>query len=122
MIEQRHGKIINITSDMSLVGFFRRSAYCASKGAVAQFAKVLAIEWAPYNITINNVAPAFINTPLTAPMFEDKEFYHEVIRRIPMGHVGEMKDVVGAVLYLASDASDFTTGSTLLVDGGWVAW
>jgi 2-deoxy-D-gluconate 3-dehydrogenase len=122
MMEQRHGKIINLSSTMSLVGFFRRSAYCASKGAVAQFTKVLAIEWAPYNITVNNVAPTFIHTPLTAPMFEDKEFYDEVIRRIPLGRIGETKDVVGSVLYLASDASDFTTGSTLLVDGGWVAW
>jgi NAD(P)-dependent dehydrogenase (short-subunit alcohol dehydrogenase family) len=122
MMEQRRGKIINMSSAMSLVGFFRRSAYCASKGAVAQFTKVLAIEWAPYNITINNVAPTFIHTPFTAPMFEDKEFHDEVLRRIPLGRIGETKDVVGAVLYLASDASDFSTGSTLSVDGGWVAW
>jgi 2-deoxy-D-gluconate 3-dehydrogenase len=122
MVEQRHGKIINISSTMSMVGFFHRSSYCASKGAVAQFTKVLAVEWAPFNVTVNCVAPTFIYTPFTAPMFENKEFYNEVVSRIPMGKVGETKDVVGSVLFLASDASDFVTGSTVLPDGGWTAW
>lgn len=122
MIQKKKGKIINLTSAMSMVGFFRRSAYCASKGAVKQLSKVLAIEWAPHNISVNCIAPTFINTPLTEPMFKEESFYNEVVSRIPMGKVGETSDVIGAALYLASDAADFVTGTTLLVDGGWVAW
>lgn len=122
MIPQKQGKIINISSTMSLVGFFRRAAYCASKGAVSQLTKVLAVEWAPHNININCVAPTFIKTPFTEPMFKEQAFYEEVVSRIPMGRVGDTEDVVGAVLFLASDASNFATGGTLLVDGGWVAW
>jgi len=122
MIPQRQGKIINITSQMSFVGFYKRAAYCASKGGVTQLTKVLAIEWAPYNINVNCVAPTFLYTPLTKPMFEDKEFHEEVLNRIPMRRIGDPEDVTGAVIYLASNASDLVTGATILVDGGWVAW
>lgn len=122
MIPQKKGKIINITSAMALVGYYRRSAYCASKGAVSQLAKVLAVEWAPYNITVNNVAPTFIKTPFTEPMFQEPGFLDDVISRIPLGRVGDPGDVVGAVLYLASDTADLVTGTTIVVDGGWVAW
>jgi len=122
MIPQRKGKIINITSQMSFVGFYKRAAYCASKGGVTQFTKVLAVEWARYNINVNCVAPTFLFTPFTEPMFQDKGFHEEVLRRIPMGRIGKPEDVTGAVIYLASDASDLVTGSTILVDGGWVAW
>ncbi len=123
MIEQRRGgKIVNVTSQMSLVGYYKRAAYCASKGAVAQFTKVLAIEWAEHGINVNCVAPTFVETAMTAPMFADESFREEVIRRIPMGKIAQPKDVVGAVIYLSSSASDFVTGHTLLVDGGWVAW
>ncbi|MBC7104989.1 MAG: SDR family oxidoreductase, partial [Firmicutes bacterium] len=122
MIPQGAGKIVNITSTMSMVGFYRRAAYCSSKGGLSQLTKVLAIEWAPYNIKVNCVAPTFIRTPLTEPMFEDREFYQEVVRRIPLGKVGLPEDVTGAILFLVSDSSDFVTGSSILVDGGWVAW
>lgn len=122
MFKQSRGSIINLGSAMSVVGYERRSSYCASKGAVAQFTKVLAGEWARYNITVNTVAPTFIYTPFTAPMFENKEFHEDVKRRILLGRVGEVEDVVGAVLYLASDAAKFVTGSVLMVDGGWTAW
>ena len=123
MIERgQGGKIINIASQMGLVGGRLRSAYCARKGGVVQVTKVLAIEWAPHRINVNAVAPTFIRTPLTEPMFEDKAFYQDVVRRIPWGEVGEPEDVAGAVIYLASPASDLVTGHTLLVDGGWVAW
>lgn len=122
MMKQNRGKIINIGSAMSVVGYVKRSAYCASKGAVAQFTKVLAGEWAPYNITVNTVAPTFIYTPFTEPMFKDEEFYNDVKNRILLGRVGEVDDVVGAVLYLSSEAADFVTGSILMVDGGWTAW
>jgi NAD(P)-dependent dehydrogenase (short-subunit alcohol dehydrogenase family) len=122
MIKQNRGKIINIGSAMSVVGYVKRSAYCASKGAVAQFSKVLAGEWAPYNVTVNTVAPTFINTPFTEPMFKDAEFKADVERRILLNRIGEVSDVTGTVLYLASSASDFVTGSIVMVDGGWTAW
>lgn len=122
MIKQTRGKIINLGSAMSVTGYQKRTSYCASKGAVAQLTKVLAGEWAQYNITVNTVAPTFIYTPFTAPMFENEEFHADVKSRILLGRVGEVDDVVGAVLYLASDAADFVTGSILMVDGGWTAW
>jgi NAD(P)-dependent dehydrogenase (short-subunit alcohol dehydrogenase family) len=122
MVPHNAGKIINITSQMAFVGFYRRAAYCASKGGVSQFTKVLAVELAPNNINVNCVAPTFINTPLTEPMFKEKAFYDEVIRRIPLQRVGEVDDVVGAVLYLASDMANLVTGTSIVVDGGWVAW
>ena len=117
MMKQNKGKIINMGSAMSVVGYVKRSAYCASKGAVAQFTKVLAGEWAPYNITVNTVAPTFINTPWGVPMFKDEEFKLDVERRILMHRIGEVDDVVGAVLYLSSNAADFVTGSILMVYG-----
>lgn len=122
MIKQNRGSIINLGSAMSVVGYERRSSYCASKGAVAQFTKVLAGEWAKYNITVNTVAPTFIYTPFTAPMFENEQFHEDVKKRILLGRVGQVEDVVGAVLYLASSAATFVTGSVLMVDGGWTAW
>ena len=122
MFKQNRGSIINLGSAMSVVGYERRTSYCASKGAVAQFTKVLAGEWARYNITVNTVAPTFIYTPFTAPMFENEAFHEDVKKRILLGRVGEVEDVVGAVLYLASDAAKFVTGSIMMVDGGWTAW
>lgn len=122
MIPQKRGKIINIASQMAFVGYYKRTAYCASKGGLVQLTKALAIEWADYNINVNAVAPTFIETPMTKPMFEDKDFYNEVLSRIPLGRLGKTKDVDGAVLYLASSASDLVTGHTLVVDGGWTVW
>lgn len=122
MVDQGRGKIVNVASQMALVGYYQRSAYCASKGGVAQLTKVLAVEWARYGVNVNAVAPTFIETDMTGPMFVDKAFHEDVIRRIPMGKLGQPKDVVGAAIYLSSSASDFVTGHTLLVDGGWVAW
>lgn len=122
MAKQGGGKVINMASQMGLVGLYKRAAYCTSKGGVVQLTKVLGIEWAPYNIQVNAIAPTFVKTPLTRPMLENKEFYEEVIRRIPMGKLAQPEDVAGAVLYLASDLSNFVTGHTLPVDGGWVAW
>lgn len=123
MVAQRYGRIINIGSTLGLVGLAERAAYCASKGAVSQLTKVLAIEWAPYNVTVNAVAPTFIDTPLVRPYFErDPHFRDEVIRRIPMGRLGEPEEVAAAVVFLASDAAALITGVTLPVDGGWTAW
>ena len=122
MVRQGQGKIINIGSQMGFVGGRLRAAYCASKGGVVQLTKVLAIEWAEHGVNVNGVAPTFLRTPFTAHMFEDRAFYEEVVANIPLGRVGEVEDVLGAVVFMASSASDLITGTTLLVDGGWTAW
>ncbi|GBD21044.1 2-dehydro-3-deoxy-D-gluconate 5-dehydrogenase [bacterium HR28] len=123
MVAQRYGRIVNIGSTMGLVGMVDRAAYCASKGAVSQLTKVLAIEWAPYNVTVNAVAPTFVETPLTRPYFERiPGFREEVLRRIPLGRLGSPEEVAAAVVFLASDAASMITGVTLPVDGGWTAW
>ena len=122
MIERENGKIINITSTMALVGGPLRTIYSGSKGGVLSLTKGLAVEWAPHNVTVNTVAPAFTRTPLANELLKRKEFYDDVVRRIPMGRVGEVEEIVGAVLYLASEAANWVTGQTIAVDGGWVAW
>jgi 2-deoxy-D-gluconate 3-dehydrogenase len=122
MIDQGGGKIINVGSQMGFVGGRLRAAYCASKGGVVQVTKVLAIEWAKHGVNVNGVAPTFLRTPLTARMFEDRAFYEEVLGHIPLGRLGTVDDVLGAVVFLASPAADLITGHTVLVDGGWTAW
>ena len=103
------------------IGGPRRSVYCASKGAVNQLSKALALEWATCGVTVNAVAPTYIRTPLTEPMFQDEAFLKDTLQRIPMGRVGEVHEVTGAVVFLASESAGFITGHTLLVDGGYVA-
>lgn len=114
--------IVNMSSQMGRVGYPGRAAYCASKHAVNGLTKALAVEWAPVGIRVNAVAPTFIDTPLTKPMFEDEAFREDVLRRIPMGRIGTVDEVVAAVLFLASPAASLITGEILGVDGGWTAW
>jgi len=121
LIPQGGGKVVNIASQMGVVGYMYRSAYCSAKAGVVNLTRVLSYEWAKHQICVNSVAPTFIETPLTKPMFENKEFYNDVISRIPLGRLGKPEDVVGAVVYLSSPAADMVTGHTLLVDGGWTA-
>lgn len=121
MIRQKRGKIINISSQTGSVGLPQRAAYCSSKAGVNLLTKVLAIEWAKYNIHVNAIAPTFVETPFTKPMFEKDGFREYVLENIPLGRVGKPQDVVGGVIYLASDASDLVTGHILLIDGGWTA-
>jgi 2-deoxy-D-gluconate 3-dehydrogenase len=121
MIPQQSGKIINLASIMGMVGYYYRAAYCSSKAGVVNLTRVLAIEWAKYNINVNAIGPSFIYTPLTRPMFENAEFRDEVISRTPLGRIGNPEDVTGAALYLASPAANLVTGHTLMVDGGWTA-
>lgn len=121
MIPKNKGKIINIVSQMAFVGYVKRSAYCSSKGGAVQLTKALAVEWAPYQIKVNAVAPTFIQTELTEKMFDDQSFYQDVMSRIPLGTLAKPSDVTGAVLFLASDLANFITGETIRVDGGWTA-
>ncbi|KOF11553.1 2-deoxy-D-gluconate 3-dehydrogenase [Planococcus glaciei] len=121
MLEQNSGRIINIASQMAFVGFAKRAAYCSSKGGLVQMTKALAVEWAKNGIRVNGVAPTFIETELTAKMFEDEEFKKEVNSRILLDGLSQPKDISGAVLYLASDLANFVTGETIKVDGGWTA-
>jgi 2-deoxy-D-gluconate 3-dehydrogenase len=120
-IPQRGGKIVNIASQMGVVGYHFRAAYCAAKGGVVNLTRDLAFEWAKHQINVNAVGPTFVETPLTRPMFENKEFYNDVLSRIPLGRLGKPEDVVGAAVFLSSPAADMVTGHTLLVDGGWTA-
>lgn len=122
MIPQGRGKIINLASQMGVVGYYYRAAYCASKAGVVNLTRVLAVEWAQYNLNVNAIGPTFILTPLARPMLEDATFRDDVLNHIPLKRFGNPEDVVGAVVYLASPASDLVTGHTLLIDGGWTAW
>jgi NAD(P)-dependent dehydrogenase (short-subunit alcohol dehydrogenase family) len=118
----RGGRIIQISSQLGSVGFPGRAAYCATKHAVDGLTRALAVEWAPHGVTVNSVAPTFVETPMTRPMLADERFRTEVLRRIPAGRIGQVEDVTGAVVFLASPAASLITGHVLLVDGGWVAW
>ncbi len=121
MVAQGSGRIIAISSQASTVGIRDHAVYCATKGAVNQFVRVLALEWGALGVTVNAVAPTFIYTPGTAERLDDPVFLHGVVERIPIGKVGAIADVAGAVIYLASDAGAMVNGSILAVDGGWTA-
>jgi 2-deoxy-D-gluconate 3-dehydrogenase len=121
MIPQISGKIINITSQLAFVGNHLRSVYCASKGGLLQITRALAIEWADYNIHVNSVAPGYTRTEMTSIILDDEEKYNQVISLIPLRRVAEPKDTSAAVLYLASDCSNFVTGQTIIIDGGYTA-
>jgi NAD(P)-dependent dehydrogenase (short-subunit alcohol dehydrogenase family) len=115
------GSIVHMSSQMGHVGAQRRSVYCMTKHAVEGLTKALAVELAPQNIRVNSVAPTFIETELTASSLGDPEFRREVLDSIPLGRLGQAEDVVGAVMFLISDAANMVTGLSLKVDGGWTA-
>lgn len=117
----RPGAAVIVSSQMGSVGYPGRAPYCASKHAVNGLTKALALEWAPHRIRVNAVAPTFIRTPLTAPMFADPAFEQEVLARIPLGRIGEVADVTGAARFLLSEEASLITGHVLAVDGGWTA-
>ncbi|KNG92856.1 SDR family NAD(P)-dependent oxidoreductase [Pseudaestuariivita atlantica] len=115
------GSLINITSQMAQVGGQERAVYCGTKHGVEGFTKAMAIEWGPHQIRVNCIAPTFIVTELTKPTFARPELKAWVEDKIKLGRIGEVEDIMGAVVYLASDASALVTGTSLLVDGGWTA-
>ena len=115
------GSIINISSQMGHVGAARRTVYCASKHAMEGFTKAMAIELAPHAIRVNSLAPTFLETPMTKPFFENKAFRDEVLSKIKLGRIGQLEELTGAIVFLASDASSLMTGSALVLDGGWTA-
>jgi len=119
--KQMRGSIINISSQMGHIGAPNRSVYCTSKHALEGLTKSIALELAPLGIRANCVAPTFIKTEMTKPFLSDKAFKRNVLENIPLGRVGEVEDVIGAVLFLASESSSMVTGSSIKVDGGWTA-
>jgi NAD(P)-dependent dehydrogenase (short-subunit alcohol dehydrogenase family) len=115
------GSIINVSSQMGLVGAQRRSVYCASKWAMEGFTKSMAIELAPSQIRVNTICPTFIETPMVKSFLDNPEFKAEVLGKIKFGRLGTQEEIMGAIVFLASDASTLMTGSSLVADGGWTA-
>jgi NAD(P)-dependent dehydrogenase (short-subunit alcohol dehydrogenase family) len=115
------GSLINISSQMGHVGGLDRAVYCASKFAVEGFTKAMALEFGPAKIRVNTICPTFILTDLTRPTFDDPEKRAWVLNKIKLGRAGEVEDLMGAVVYLASDASSLVTGTAMMLDGGWTA-
>ncbi|MGQ7845760.1 SDR family NAD(P)-dependent oxidoreductase [Granulosicoccus sp. 3-233] len=121
METDKPGSLITISSQMAHVGGIDRSVYCASKFAVEGFTKAMAIEWGRSGIRINTICPTFVRTPLTEQTFDQPERVRWIEEKIKLGRTGVVEDIMGSVLYLASDASALVTGTALMVDGGWTA-
>jgi NAD(P)-dependent dehydrogenase (short-subunit alcohol dehydrogenase family) len=122
MVQRGSGKVINISSIMGSVALPNQAAYASSKGAIEQLTKVMALEWAQKGVQVNAIAPTYFETELTRPLFEDPERNKMITERTPMGRWGQPHELAGAVIFLAGRASDYITGATIAVDGGWMAW
>jgi NAD(P)-dependent dehydrogenase (short-subunit alcohol dehydrogenase family) len=118
---ERGGAVINVSSQMGHVGSPRRTVYCMTKHAIEGLTKAMAVELAPNNIRVNAIGPTFLDTPMTAVFFENPEFRTWATSRIPMGRIGRMDEVTGAIVFLASPAASLITGASLTIDGGWTA-
>jgi NAD(P)-dependent dehydrogenase (short-subunit alcohol dehydrogenase family) len=118
---KKPGAIINMSSQMGHVGGLTRTVYCATKHAMEGFTKAMAIDLAPHKIRVNTIAPTFIETPMTRPFFQKEAFRTDTLKRIKLGRLGQLEDLTGAVVFLASDAAALMTGTSLVVDGGWTA-
>ncbi|MBY5942701.1 glucose 1-dehydrogenase [Halomonas sp. DP5N14-9] len=115
------GSIINMSSQMGHVGAANRTLYCASKAAMEGMTKAMAVELGPVGIRANTLCPTFVETPMTRPFFERPGFRDEVLAKIPLGRLGQVEDIMGPLVFLASAASALVSGSALMVDGGWTA-
>lgn len=123
MVERKSGSIINMVSVFGLTGFMNISPYIASKGAIVQLTKALAVEWAKHNVRVNAIAPSYIQTDMAKRDIEsDQRILQFNLSKIPMRRGGQPNEVAGCVVFLASEASSFITGETIAVDGGWLAW
>lgn len=119
MIPANNGRIVNISSAKAFLGTDRDyCAYCASKGAINMYTQQLGCEWAKFGINVNAIAPTFVRTPINSAMLDDPAFYQKIVEHIPMGRLGEGRDIAAAALFLCSEGASFITGVTLKVDGG----
>jgi 2-dehydro-3-deoxy-D-gluconate 5-dehydrogenase len=121
MLKQGNGRIINMSSSFGMVGFAGRTAYASSKAAVSNLTKTLAIEWSARGINVNAIAPGPVWTPARDQLFSNPEFYNNLLTKLPIRRTAKPTEIVGPAIFLASEASSFVTGETLLVDGGWCA-
>ena len=121
-VAQGSGKVINVSSILGSVALPNQAAYASSKGAIEQLTRVLAVEWATAGVQVNSLAPTYFETDLTRSLYEDPERKAFIEERTPAGRWGQPHELAGAIIFLASGASDFVTGQTILVDGGWTAW
>ncbi len=117
--QRRYGRVINIGSTLSIIALADRTPYCSTKGAILQMTRALAMEWAPYGITVNCMLPGPFATEMNLPIKNDPEVYAQFVARIPLGRWGEMDEIKGLAVFLASDASSFVTGAGITIDGGW---
>lgn len=122
MVRRKKGKVINMASILGAVGLENQLPYASSKGGVIQMTKVMALEWARFNINVNAIGPTYFETPLVAALRNDPERFRFINERTPMGRWGQPEELEGTVVFLASRASDFITGQTIFVDGGWTVW
>ena len=121
MKARRYGHVINVGSTLSVISIPDRTPYAASKGAVLQITRTLALEWAPFGITANAILPGPFGTEMNRPFMQDPEAYQWFTSQVPLGRWGEPEEIGGLALFLASDASSFVTGAGIAIDGGWTA-
>lgn len=121
MVQRRGGAVVNVSSVLARSGYARMAPYCASKGGLEAFSRALALEWAPHNVRVNCVCPAMVETDMTAGVRGNAGLNRQVLERTPLGWYAQARDVAGAVVFLCTDAARYITGTTLDVDGGWLA-
>lgn len=122
MIQRGYGKVINMSSIFGHVALPNQLAYASAKGGVEQMTKVMALEWAKQGVRVNAIAPTYFETEMVKQIRHDKERFAFINDRTPMGRWGQVEEIEGLVIFLASAASDFITGQSILIDGGWTAW